>query len=198
MERDIHYRSAKCAGYRARSAYKLLEIIEKYNILDNTTRIVDLCAAPGSWSQVLSHKRRPETKIVAVDLQHIEPIEGVEIVQGDITQDNTIEKIKILIDNQADLILCDGAPEVTGLHDLDEYFQSYLIKAACSLCSQILAPNGLFVTKVFTGESPKRLITDLNEYFTTVKIIKPMSSRLKSKEAFAICSIPKHINHSNI
>ncbi|KAI5160429.1 tRNA (cytidine32/guanosine34-2'-O)-methyltransferase [Nematocida ausubeli] len=186
MQRDIHYRKAKSEGYRARSAYKLLEIIEEYNVLVGVSTVIDLCAAPGSWSQVIK-ERLPDAKLLSVDLQDIEPISDAIILKGDITADSTISQIKDAFKQKVDLILCDGAPEVTGLHDLDEYFHSSLIQASCRLSSQLLSSSGCFITKVFTGDSPNILMEDLKEYFTDVIIVKPKSSRIKSKEAFAIC-----------
>ncbi|KAI5163536.1 tRNA (cytidine32/guanosine34-2'-O)-methyltransferase [Nematocida ausubeli] len=186
MQRDIHYRKAKSEGYRARSAYKLLEIIEEYNVLVGVSTVIDLCAAPGSWSQVIK-ERLPDAKLLSVDLQDIEPISDAIILKGDITADSTISQIKDAFKQKVDLILCDGAPEVTGLHDLDEYFHSSLIQASCRLSSQLLSPAGCFITKVFTGDSPNILMEDLKEYFMDVIIVKPKSSRIKSKEAFAIC-----------
>ncbi|KAI5190860.1 tRNA (cytidine32/guanosine34-2'-O)-methyltransferase [Nematocida minor] len=186
MERDLHYRLAKSEGYRARSAYKLLEIIEEHGILQDVRSVIDLCAAPGSWSQVIREKL-PSAKLLAVDLQNIEPIEDAIILKGDITSKETIDEIKSEFKGKVDLILCDGAPEVTGLHDLDEYFHSSLIKASCNLCASLLSPAGCFVSKVFTGDSPDILIEELKEYFSEVTLVKPKSSRIKSKEAFAIC-----------
>lgn len=187
MERDVHYRRAKCEGYRARSAYKLIEIVEEYNVLKSVHSVIDLCAAPGSWSQVI-RKKLPSAKLLAVDLQNIEPIEDAIILKGDITSETTIKEIKEQMVDKVDLILCDGAPEVTGVHDLDEFFHFSLISSACNLCASLLSPSGCFITKVFTGDSPDILITDLQKYFSKVVLVKPRSSRIKSKEAFAICS----------
>jgi tRNA (cytidine32/guanosine34-2'-O)-methyltransferase len=140
-KRDVFYRRAKEKGYRARSAFKLLQIDSEFNIFDNVVRAVDLCAAPGSWSQVLSDKLVSKTddhqeesestenpKIVAVDLQPMAPIAGVLCIQGDIT---SYETAKLILEpfsddgtkdeQRAELVICDGAPDVTGLHDLDEY-----------------------------------------------------------------------------
>lgn len=186
MERDVHYRRAKCEGYRARSAYKLIEILEEYPVLNSAKTVIDLCAAPGSWSQVIK-KRLPDAKLLAVDLQNIEPIDNTIIIKGDITSEETIKEIKDRVSDAVDLILCDGAPEVTGLHDLDAYFHSSLIKASCDLCVSLLSSSGCFITKVFTGDAPEILLSELQEYFTDVLLVKPKSSRVKSKEAFAIC-----------
>ncbi|KAI8561801.1 hypothetical protein RHMOL_Rhmol04G0369700 [Rhododendron molle] len=141
-KRDIYYRKAKEEGWRARSAFKLLQIDEEFNIFEGVKRVVDLCAAPGSWSQVLSRKLylpvklSPDSKdsnlplIVAIDLQPMAPIEGVIQVQGDITNARTAEVVIRHFDGcKADLVVCDGAPDVTGLHDMDEFVQSQLILA---------------------------------------------------------------------
>eukprot|EP00803_Ostreobium_quekettii_P003021 evm.model.scf_1106.5 EVM.evm.TU.scf_1106.5 scf_1106:50476-52035(+) len=130
-KRDIYYRKAKEEGWRARSAYKLLQIDDAFGILNNVRNVVDLCAAPGSWSQVLSRrlylpgKKSGSTdlpKIVAVDLQPMAPVEGVIQIQGDITSEVTAKEVIDHFDGgRADLVVCDGAPDVTGLHDLDEY-----------------------------------------------------------------------------
>ena len=123
---DIYYRKAKELGYRARSAFKLLQIDEEFDILRGVNHAVDLCAAPGSWSQVLARKlpadKSPDAddvKIVAVDLQPMTPIKGVIQIQGDITTTETANKIiESFGGEKADLVVCDGAPDVTGLHDI--------------------------------------------------------------------------------
>ncbi|KAH9385901.1 tRNA (cytidine32/guanosine34-2'-O)-methyltransferase [Nematocida major] len=189
MERDVFYRRAKSDGFRARSAYKLLEILHSHEALraKSISRVVDLCAAPGSWSQVVKQEF-PHAKLVAVDLQDIEPVGDAVVIKGDITEKATIEKIVKIFPEKVDLILCDGAPEVTGLHDLDEYFHSALIQASCGVCVSLLENSGFFVVKVFTGEAPDVLLAELQEYFESVSLFKPKSSRYKSKEAFAICT----------
>eukprot|EP00474_Spongospora_subterranea_P000830 CRZ01288.1 hypothetical protein [Spongospora subterranea] len=115
-KRDIFYRRAKELGYRARSAFKLLQIDKAFNLLDGVINAVDLCAAPGSWSQVLSNRIGPNNgRIVAVDLQEMSPIDGVTQLQGDITRRSTADAIISLFEgNLADIVVCDGAPDVTG------------------------------------------------------------------------------------
>lgn len=189
MQRDIHYRMAKSEGYRARSAYKLIEILEEHPLPESISSVVDLCAAPGSWSQVVA-ARVKAGRILSIDIQDIEPIPGVETLRGDITSESTMQEIQRRFPSGVDLLLCDGAPEVTGLHDLDEYFQLSLISASSSLAQRILAKTGCFITKIFTGDSTEPLIHDLRKHFQKIEIIKPRSSRPKSKEAFAICTIP--------
>jgi len=141
--RDIYYRKAKDYGYRARSAFKWLQIDEEFDIFSGVHSAIDLCAAPGSWSQVLSQKLYKKDNsdnvekfpVVAVDLQEMAPIEGVRLIQGDITSNQTIQEILSHFQGdadetgQVDLMVCDGAPDVTGLHDIDEFLQSQLLES---------------------------------------------------------------------
>mmetsp|Transcript_686 Transcript_686/g.1159 ORF Transcript_686/g.1159 Transcript_686/m.1159 type:complete len:325 (+) Transcript_686:57-1031(+) len=222
-KRDIYYRKAKEVGFRARSAYKLLQLDEQFNLFgENVSKVVDLCAAPGSWSQVVS-KRMAElnklhldtTRIVAVDLQEMAPIPGVNIIQGDITKEETIRQIvetfhgvtqkpghsldeerdpenSIMFrrqdpDSLADLVISDGAPDVTGVHDIDAYIQSELILAALNVVLKLLREGGSFVAKVFRQKDTDLLYGRLKVFFHQVYIAKPKSSRNSSIEAFVVC-----------
>jgi len=190
-KRDIYYRLAKEEGWRARSAFKLLHIDEVFHIFESVTRCVDLCAAPGSWSQVLSKKiyrNNPDAKIVAVDLQAMAPLPGVIQLQGDITKLATAEKIiSHFGDEKAQLVVCDGAPDVTGLHDIDEYIQSQLLLAALNITTHVLIEGGTFVAKIFRGKDTSLLYSQLKIFFEKVSIAKPASSRNSSIEAFVVC-----------
>ncbi|XP_041978926.1 putative tRNA (cytidine(32)/guanosine(34)-2'-O)-methyltransferase [Aricia agestis] len=193
-KRDIYYRLAKEEGWRARSAFKLLQINEEYNIFDGVIRAVDLCAAPGSWSQVLTKKLRQNTtnpddvKIVAVDLQAMASLPGVKQIQGDITKFSTANEIIQEFEGmKADLVVCDGAPDVTGLHDIDEYVQSQLLLAALNITTHVLKNGGVFVAKIFRGKDVTLLYSQLKLFFEYVTVSKPRSSRNSSIEAFVIC-----------
>lgn len=191
-KRDIYYRLAKEQGWRARSAFKLLQIDEAYGIFEGVRKVVDLCAAPGSWSQVLSRKfgGLPDSKIVSVDLQMMAPIEGVIQVLGDITKLSTAEEVIGHFEgHQADLVVCDGAPDVTGLHDLDEWVQSQLLLAALLITTRLLRVGGTFVAKIFQGDDIEILQEQLRLLFTEVIIYKPRSSREASSEAFIIARL---------
>ncbi|KAM9376406.1 tRNA (cytidine(32)/guanosine(34)-2'-O)-methyltransferase isoform 2-T2 [Pholidichthys leucotaenia] len=180
-KRDIYYRLAKEEGWRARSAFKLLQLDQEFNLFSGVNRAVDLCAAPGSWSQVLSRKLRgqekgekgeagSEVKIVAVDLQAMAPLPGVTQIQGDITKLSTAQEIIHHFEGQpADLVVCDGAPDVTGLHDVDEYIQAQLLLA------------------IFRGKDVTLLYSQLKIFFSGVTCAKPRSSRNSSIEAFVVC-----------
>lgn len=149
---------------------------------------MDLCAAPGSWSQVLAKKLGPTAKIIAVDLQTMAPIDGVTIIQGDITSPKTADQvIRHFHGDHAQLVVCDGAPDVTGHHDLDEFMQSQLLKAALDITTNILEQGGSFVAKIFRGTDISQLVTQLRVYFESVRVIKPKSSRISSIESFVVC-----------
>ena len=206
-KRDIFYRKAKEEGFRARSVYKLKEIHYNYNILSPSySNFVDLCAAPGSWTQMLRilTKSNPNAKIVSVDIQHIVPIEGVTIIKGDITRQDTIEKILSNFDNKkVDVIIFDGAPDVTGVIDVDMYMQVELIIFALAIVMKLLKKGGIFVAKMFkvgAGDDLEKVRREnlyavkSDFYYEKVKILfdnvfyfKPTSSRASSHETYLIC-----------
>ena len=264
-KRDTYYRLAKEQAWRARSAFKLIQLDEEFDLFTGCTRVVDLCAAPGSWSQVLSRvlvkgesfgrkawleKREREDKIikghgsdtehltedaktsgensqeplreeptastnstkepiriVAIDLQPMSPLEGITILQGDITHPSTIPRILDALNpptivsspgspplpqrdpEPVDLIVSDGAPDVTGLHDLDIHIQYTLLISALSLALRILRPQqGKFVAKIFRGKDNDMLLyTQLRVFFEKVTVAKPRASRASSLEAFIVC-----------
>jgi len=192
-KRDVYYRLAKEEGWRARSAFKLMQIDEDFQIFTGVKKVVDLCAAPGSWSQVLSkkleaNKAESNVKIVAVDLQAMAPLPGVIQLQGDITKLETAKKIVGYFEGEdADLVVCDGAPDVTGLHDLDEYVQAQLLLAALNITTHVLKLGGTFVAKIFRGKDVTLLFAQLRLFFENVTVAKPKSSRNSSIEAFVVC-----------
>ncbi|KAG8447309.1 hypothetical protein GDO86_014684 [Hymenochirus boettgeri] len=193
-KRDIYYRLAKEEGWRARSAFKLLQLDEEYQLFHGVQKAVDLCAAPGSWSQVLSRKLNAsdkqtcQVKIVAVDLQAMAPLPGVIQIQGDITKVSSAHEIIRHFEGQpADLVVCDGAPDVTGLHDIDEYIQAQLLLAALNITTHVLKRGGTFVAKIFRGKDVTLLYSQLKIFFREVTCAKPRSSRNSSIEAFVVC-----------
>lgn len=203
---NIHsHRKAKEEGWRARSAFKLLQLNEQFQLFKGIRRVVDLCAAPGSWSQVLSREiyeknqsssssaaeeeeEEDQPKIVAVDLQPMSPINGVTTLQADITHPKTLAKIlDIFGGEKADFVCSDGAPDVTGLHDLDEYIQAQLILSALQLTTCLLKPGGDFVAKIFRGRDIDLMYAQLGYLFEEVVCAKPRASRGTSLEAFIVC-----------
>jgi tRNA (cytidine32/guanosine34-2'-O)-methyltransferase len=215
---DIYYRKAKEVGFRARSAFKLLQLDEEFGLFCGVVRAVDLCAAPGSWSQLLSRQlchrsgaagfealqlsqpsldtggqathevEAQRSSVVAVDLQEMASIDGVTQIQGDITAPSTATSIiQCFQGGRADLVVCDGAPDVTGLHDVDEYVQAQLLLAALHITMKVLKAGGDFVAKVFRGADISLLQAHLRLFFSAVTIAKPASSRTSSVEAFVVC-----------
>uniref|UniRef100_G3UE44 Putative tRNA (cytidine(32)/guanosine(34)-2'-O)-methyltransferase n=1 Tax=Loxodonta africana TaxID=9785 RepID=G3UE44_LOXAF len=179
-KRDVYYRLAKENGWRARSAFKLLQLDEEFQLFQGVMRAVDLCAAPGSWSQVLSQKIGGG-HVVAVDLQAMAPLPGVLQIQGDITQLSTAKEIIQHFEGcPADLVVCDGAPDVTGLHDVDEYMQAQLLLAALNIATHVLKPGGCFVAKIFRGRDVTLIYSQLRVFFSSVVCAKPRSSRNSS------------------
>ncbi|KRZ18185.1 putative tRNA (cytidine(32)/guanosine(34)-2'-O)-methyltransferase [Trichinella zimbabwensis] len=192
-KRDVFYRMSKEEEYRARSSFKLKQINEEFGILNGVRRAVDLCAAPGSWSQVIREEitkscHKDRSVVIAVDIQEMAPIEGVMMLQADITEKETVAKIKRLLSNyNADLVVCDGAPDVTGIHDLDEFLQGQLLVSALNIATMVLKSGGTFVSKIFRAKHPDLLITQLKIFFKKVEYVKPRSSRGSSSEAYVVC-----------
>jgi tRNA (cytidine32/guanosine34-2'-O)-methyltransferase len=167
--------SGKSEGYRARSAYKLLHLDEEFDLFRGVKVACDFCAAPGSWSQVLSRKLRPSgkkdpAKIVSIDLQPMAPLPGVTVLHADITIPSTLEKMMdAMEDEKADLVICDGAPEVTGVHDLDAYLHAELLLAALTLALPLLAPHATLIFKIFLSPSDPKgdiLASQLEPFFS--------------------------------
>lgn len=186
-KRDVYYYQAKSMGYRARSAFKLIDIDKTFNIFKGVKSVIDLCAAPGSWSQVLS--KIPDAKVLAIDVQEIAPIDGVITMKEDITAASCQSKTRSIFNNEkVDLVVCDGAPDVTGFHDLDEFLQTDLLKAALSLSLMLARPGSTFVGKCFRGEFTGHVVRHFRKFYRTVNVVKPRSSRGASMECFLLCS----------
>ncbi|KAL0752647.1 hypothetical protein Bca101_034650 [Brassica carinata] len=161
-KRDIYYRKAKEEGWRARSAFKLLQIDEAFNIFQGVKRVVDSHCPSSHDSDFLclaSFESEGDVPlIVAIDLQPMSPIEGVIQVQGDITNARTAQLVIRHFDgSKADLVVCDGAPDVTGLHDMDEFVQSQLILAGLTIVTHVLREGGKFIAKIFRGKDTSLL-----------------------------------------
>ena len=189
-KRDIYYRLAKQNNYRSRAAYKLIQVDSYFNLLENSSLIVDLCSAPGGFSQVCSERLRDkkDKKIISVDLQEISPIEGVDILVGDITYQDTLKKILLLADNKkVDLVLCDGAPDLTGFNEFDIYIQSQLVLASLNISIRILKEGGNFLTKFYKGKYSDKIMKILLACFNKITISKPKACRNSSFESFIIC-----------
>tara|TARA_Y100000389_G_scaffold62118_1_gene58180 strand:- start:187 stop:798 length:612 start_codon:yes stop_codon:yes gene_type:complete len=186
QRRDIYVRQSKVDGYRARSVYKLIEINERFKIFKNGISVVDLGAAPGSWSQY-SSKVVKNGRIVSIDLKEMKSIDQTTQIQGDFTDPKYKEKIKKLFKTKVEVVLSDMAVNTTGIKNIDAIYTGELCKEAMVFSQEILSMNGVFVSKIFMGGTFNEIITEAKSKFRDVKVFKPKSSRKDSKESFIIC-----------
>ena len=186
QRRDIYVRQSKVDGYRARSAYKLIEINEKFKIFKGGMTVVDIGAAPGSWSQYVS-KIVKNGKVISVDLKDMENIENSVQIKGDFTDLSTQKKIKDYLKKDADVIMSDMAVNTTGIKDIDVIQTGELCIEAMSFSKEIISPNGFFISKIFMGRSFNEIVAAGKKIFKEQKVFKPQSSRKDSKESFIIC-----------
>ena len=186
QRRDTYVRQSKVDGYRARSAYKLIEINEKFKIFKNGINIIDIGAAPGSWSQYAA-KVIKNGRIISVDLKEIEKINNTIQIKGDFTSKKIKDLIKKNLDTQLDVVLSDMAVNTTGVKNLDSIQTGELCKDAMVFSKDILSKDGFFVSKIFMGSSFNEIVALGKEIFKEVKVFKPKSSRKDSKESFIIC-----------
>ena len=187
QRRDAYVRQSKVDGYRARSAYKLIEIDEKFKIFKGGLSVVDIGAAPGSWSQYAS-KIVKNGRLISIDLKKMDPIDNSIQIQGDFTENNTQVEIKKILNVKADVVMSDMAVNTTGIKNLDSIQTGELCKDAMFFAKDILKENGYFISKIFMGETFNEIVTDGKKFFKEVKVFKPKSSRKDSKESFIICN----------
>jgi len=186
QRRDIYVRQSKVDGYRARSAYKLIEIDEKFKIFKGGLSVIDIGAAPGSWSQYAS-KVVKNGKIISIDLKEIEPISNIKQIKGDFTEKETQQEIKIALTGKADVVMSDMAVNTTGIKNIDSIQTGELCKEAMIFSKDILSNQGIFISKIFMGGSFNEIIELGKKLFKDIKVFKPKSSRKDSKESFIIC-----------
>ena len=186
QRRDIYVRQSKVDGYRARSAYKLIEIDEKFKIFKGGSSVIDIGAAPGSWSQYLS-KVIKNGKLISIDLKKMEPIGNSIQIQGDFTDDKIQDEIKNSLNVKVDVVLSDMAVNTTGIKNIDAIQTCELCKDAMIFSKQIIKENGCFVSKIFMGRTFNEIVVEAKKFFKEVKVFKPKSSRKDSKESFIIC-----------
>ncbi len=186
QRRDIYVRQSKIDGYRARSAYKLIEIDQKFKIFKGGLSIIDIGAAPGSWSQY-ANKVSKSGKLISVDLKRIEPIGNSIQIKGDFTDIETQQEIKKNINGKVDVVMSDMAVDTTGIKNIDSIQTGELCKEAIFFAKDIIEENGYFISKIFMGGTFNEIVAEGKKYFKEVKIFKPKSSRKDSKESFIIC-----------
>ena len=186
QKRDIYVRQSQVDGYRARSAYKLIEIDEKFKIFKNGISVIDLGASPGSWSQYISRTVK-SGRLVSIDLKGMEEIENTIQIKGDFTDLETQEKIKALFKSKVDVVVSDMAVNTTGIKDIDAIYTGELAMEAMNFSKEMLVKEGRFVSKIFLGSSFNEIVALGKKIFKEVKVFKPKSSRKESKESFIIC-----------
>jgi len=186
QRRDIYVRKSQIDGYRARSVYKLIEINEKFKIFKNGLSIIDLGAAPGSWSQYAA-KIIKNVRLVSIDLKEMDKIKNTIQIKGDFTKKIYQDKIKSLFKSKVDVVLSDMAVNTTGIKNIDAIYTGELCKEALYFSKQVLTKEGKFIAKVFLGTSFNEIVAEAKANFKEVKVFKPKSSRKESKESFIIC-----------
>ena len=186
QKRDIYVRQSKLEGYRSRAVYKLQEIQTKFKVINNGMSIVDLGAAPGSWSEFISRKFK-NIKLVAIDLKELDKIENVTHIKGDFTDEITQKKIEKNFDEKIDLVVSDMAVNTTGNKNVDSIVTGELSIEAMNFSLKILKKNGVFVSKIFMGSSFNEIVDSAKKNFREFHVYKPPSSRKESKENFIIC-----------
>ena len=186
QKRDIYVRQSKVDGYRARSAYKLIEIDKKFKIFKNGMFILDIGAAPGSWSQYAS-KVIKNAKIISIDLKDMTPINNGIHIKGDFTEPDIQEKIKENLTKEFDVVMSDMAVNTTGVKNLDSIQTGELCKEAMTFSKKVISSKGYFISKIFMGSTFNEIVALGKKIFKEVKVFKPLSSRKESKESFIIC-----------
>ena len=186
QKRDIYVRQSQVDGYRARSAYKLIEIDEKFKIFKGGISIIDIGAAPGSWSQYAA-KIAKSGRLISIDLKEMEPIGNTVQIQGDFTEENIQTEIKKHIKDKIDVVMSDMAVNTTGIKNIDSIQTGELCKEAMFFAKDVLEGNGFFISKIFMGGTFNEIVAEGKKYFKEVRVFKPKSSRKDSKESFIIC-----------
>ena len=186
QKRDIYVRQSQVDGYRARSAYKLIEIDEKFKILKNGISVIDLGASPGSWSQYIARTVK-SGRLVSIDLKGMEEIENTVQIKGDFTDLDSQEKIKSFFKSKVNVVVSDMAVNTTGIKDIDAIYTGELAMEAMNFSKEMLVKEGRFVSKIFLGSSFNEIVALGKKIFKEVKVFKPKSSRKESKESFIIC-----------
>ena len=186
QRRDTYVRQSKVDGYRARSAYKLIEINEKFRIFKGGMCVLDIGAAPGSWSQYVS-KIVKNGKIISVDLKKMEKIENTIQIKGDFTTQETQDEVRNYLDKGFDVVMSDMAVNTTGIKNIDSIQTGELCKEAMIFSKDVISNNGFFISKIFMGSTFNEIVALGKKIFKEVKVFKPKSSRKDSKESFIIC-----------
>ena len=188
QRRDTYVRQSKIDGYRARSAYKLIEIDKKFKIFKGGMNVIDIGAAPGSWSQYAS-KMVKNGKIISIDLKEMKEIQNTIQIKGDFIEKDIQNQIKSHLKKGSDVVMSDMAVNTTGIKNIDSIQTGELCKEAMIFSKDVISEKGFFISKIFMGSTFNEIVTLGKKNFKEVKVFKPKSSRKDSKESFIICKI---------
>jgi len=184
---DPYVKQAQKLGYRSRASFKLLELVEKYRLLRRGMTVIDLGAAPGGWSQVAMQMTGEEGRVIAIDRLPMEPIGGVEFIEGDFTEAAALDQLRRVLDGQlVDLVLSDMAPNSSGNRAVDQPRAMELAELALDFAQQALTPGGAFIAKLFQGDGFDGYLGNCRTTFEQVRCVKPKASRPRSPEVYLV------------
>jgi len=184
--RDYYYRKAKQLDYRSRASFKLMQLDDRFNLFRPGMTVVDLGAAPGGWLQVAAERVGPKGTVVGVDLQPIEPLEGVQTIKGGIRKQEVREELLALTNGHVDVVLSDMSPNISGSYSMDHARSIELCEMALSFALATLSQNGKLVFKMFEGDMSRDLLAEVQRHFATVKRYSPQASRSSSSEIYVV------------
>jgi len=185
-KKDQFYKQSKIEGFRSRSAFKLIEMNQKFKFLKKKISLLDIGSCPGGWSQVVS-KEITNGRILAIDIKPMEKISNIDFIKGDFNKNEIHQKIMIYFNNKIDVVLSDAATNTTGNKTLDSYRTGELCLNAMDLSNKILSKDGIFLSKLFMGSTFKEINKKAKKYFKRTVIYKPLSSKKESKEIYIFC-----------
>lgn len=184
--RDYYYRKAKQLDYRSRASFKLIQIDERFNLFKHGMTVVDLGAAPGGWLQVAAERVGAKGVVIGVDLQPIEPLEGVRTIKGDVRKAEVREELLAMTGGKVDMVMSDMSPNISGSYSMDHARSIELCEMALSFALETLSPGGKLVFKMFEGDMSRDLVAEVQKHFATVKRYSPEASRSSSSEIYVI------------
>ena len=183
---DPYVAESKRLGYRSRAAFKLIQLDEKFHFLGKGKTIVDLGCAPGGWTQVAVERNKGTGKVVGIDILEAEPINGATLICQDFTEPEAADKLKELLNGEADIVMSDMAANTTGHQQTDHLRTIALVEIAYEFAKEVLAENGIFIAKVFKGGAESALLNDIKKHFRKVAHAKPDASRQGSPEEYLV------------
>jgi len=184
--RDYYYRKAKQLDYRSRASFKLIQINDRFNLFEPGMAVVDLGAAPGGWLQVAAERVGPKGIVVGVDLQPIEPLDGVRTIKVDIRREEVREELLAMTGGKVDIVLSDMSPNISGSYSMDHARSIELCEMALSFALSTLSRGGKLVFKMFEGDMSRDLVDEVQKHFASVKRYSPQASRSSSSEVYVV------------